>query len=357
MSRSLFTHRLTSLIPVVLRALDTTTTVSIIRCNVGAPLPTKLATSWMGGRALSTEAAEVWGSLQDSFTSILTELDKASGVATVTINRPESLNALNSKVCLVVSAAPLLLFTLTIYACIPVCSFPHYHHQVMEEIVSACLFLDRQLPAAKVIIITGAGDKAFAAGADIKEMAALTYSDAYNRRLLNGWEALRSVRKPLIAAVNGYALGGGFELALMCDVIVAADSASLGQPEITLGVIPGMGGTQRLTRAVGKSRAMEMILTGARVSAGEATRMGLISRAVPAAELMNEVQKIAGKIAKYSSPAVAKAKECVNAAFEGSLSEGLAYEKREFWGCFALEDQKEGMAAFVQKRDPVWKNK
>ena len=143
---------------------------------------------------------------------------------------------------------------------------------------------------------------------------------AYNKRLFNGWEALRSVRKPLIAAVNGYALGGGCELALMCDIIIAADTAALGQPEITLGVIPGMGGTQRLTRAVGKSRAMEIILTGARVSANEAARIGLVSRAVPAAELMQEVRHVAKKIAQNSMPAVAKAKECVNASFEGSLA-------------------------------------
>lgn len=227
----------------------------------------------------------------------------------------------------------------------------------MGELASACLYLDRQHPAARVVIITGAGDKAFAAGADIKEMATLSYADAYGRRVLNGWDALRSMRKPLIAAVNGYALGGGCELALMCDIVVAADTAALGQPEITLGVIPGMGGTQRLTRAVGKSRAMEMILTGARVSAAEAARMGLVSRAVPAAELMDEARHVAGKIAQYSPLVVAKAKECVNAAFEGSLAEGLAFEKREFWGCFALEDQKEGMAAFIGKREPKWKGK
>ncbi len=190
----------------------------------------------------------------------------------------------------------------------------------MEELVSACLYLDRQHPAARVLVITGAGDKAFAAGADIKEMASLNYCEAYSRRILNGWEALRSVRKPIIAAVNGYALGGGCELALLCDIIIAADTAALGQPEISLGVIPGMGGTQRLTRAVGKSRAMEMILTGARVGAGEAARIGLISRVVPAAELMTEVRKVARKIAGYSGPAVGKAKECVNAAFEGSLT-------------------------------------
>ena len=165
------------------------------------------------------------------------------------------------------------------------------------------------------------------------------------------------MQTPLIAAVNGYALGGGCELALLCDIVIAADTAALGQPEITLGIIPGMGGTQRLTAAVGKSRAMEMILTGARVGAGEAARIGLISRAVPAAELMEEVRTVAAKIASYSRPVVAKAKETINFAFEGSLSEGLAFEKREFWSCFALEDQKEGMSAFVQKRAPLWKHK
>lgn len=277
-------------------------------------------------RASSTSSSiETWKHLRDSFTSILTDVEENTGIATLTINRSHALNALNAK--------------------------------VMEELVSACLFLDRQHPRARVIIITGAGDKAFAAGADIKEMATLSYSEAYNKRVLNGWEALRSVRKPLIAAINGYALGGGLELALMCDIAIAANTASLGQPEITLGVTPGMGATQRLTRAVGKSRAMEMILTGARVSANEAAKIGLISRAVPAAELMSEVKVVAGKIAEHSVPVVAKSKEAINAAFEGSLSEGLAVEKREFWSCFALEDQKEGMAAFVQKRKPEFKDK
>lgn len=289
------------------------------------PLASQPEGQWPGRRWVSSEAEDNWRSIQESFTSILVDVEDDIGIATVTINRPECLNALNTK--------------------------------VMEELASVCLYLDRQHPSAKVIIITGAGNKAFAAGADIKEMATLSYSDAYNKRLLNGWEAMRSVRKPIIAAVNGYALGGGCELALMCDIVIAADTAALGQPEITLGVIPGMGGTQRLTRAIGKSRAMEMILTGARVGAVEAARIGLVSRAVPAPELMQEVRHVAKKIAEYSAPAVAKAKECVNAAFEGSLAEGLMYEKREFWSCFALEDQKEGMAAFIQKRDPKWKNK
>jgi enoyl-CoA hydratase len=180
---------------------------------------------------------------------------------------------------------------------------------------------------------------------------------AYNRRMLNGWEALRSVRKPTIACINGFALGGGCELALLCDIAIAADTASLGQPELTLGVIPGMGGTQRLTRAVGKSRAMELILTGARISAAEAAKMGLISRAVPAEELVDEVRRVAAKIAQYSTPVVGKAKECVNAAFEMGLAEGIMLEKREFWSCFGLADQKEGMGAFLQKREPKFMDK
>lgn len=269
-------------------------------------------------------ADEAWQSMQQSFTSIQAEVDQ-EGVATVTLDRPQALNALNSK--------------------------------VMQEVVSACLYLDRNYPTAKVIIITGAGEKAFAAGADIKEMASVSYAQAYNSSMLNGWDTLRSVRKPLIAAVNGYALGGGCELALMCDIILASDKAQFGQPEVSLGVIPGMGGTQRLARAVGKSRAMEMILTGARISAAEAVKIGLASRAVPADELMEEARKVACRIAAFSSPVVAKAKECVQVAQEQGLNEGLRFEKREFWSCFALEDQTEGMTAFVQKRKPAFKNK
>lgn len=226
----------------------------------------------------------------------------------------------------------------------------------MQEVVSACLFLDRQHPDARVIIVTGAGSKAFAAGADIKEMSSVGYGEAYSKGLLNGWETLRSVRIPLIAAVNGYALGGGCELAMMCDIIIAADTASFGQPEIQLGVIPGMGGTQRLTHAVGKSRAMELVLTGARITAVEAVKMGLASRAVPADTLMEEARGVATRIAASSAPVVAKAKECVNMAFETALGEGIRFEKREFWSCFALADQKEGMAAFIQKRKPNFKH-
>ncbi|KAL4444220.1 hypothetical protein ABPG75_011957 [Micractinium tetrahymenae] len=295
-------------------------------CSLGAPAAAAAAAAWRRCHPYTTNpsADEAWQSLQQSFTSIETEVGD-DGVAVLTIDRPQALNALNSK--------------------------------VMQEVVSACLFLDRNHPAARVIIITGAGDKAFAAGADIKEMAAVSYAEAYNTSLLNGWETLRSVRKPLIAAVNGYALGGGCELAMMCDILLASDKAQFGQPEISLGVIPGMGGTQRLTRAVGKSRAMEMILTGARISAQEAVKIGLASRAVPAAELMDEARKVAKRIAEHSTPVVAKAKECVLVAQEQGLNEGLRFEKREFWSCFALDDQKEGMAAFVQKRKPDFKNK
>lgn len=275
-------------------------------------------------RTYSTPPVEAWESLRQSFSTI--DVNVASnGVAVLTIDRPQALNALNSK--------------------------------VMSEIVSACLYLDRNHATAKVIIITGSGDKAFAAGADIKELASVSYADAYHGSMLNGWETLRSVRKPLIAAVNGYALGGGCELAMMCDIILASERAQFGQPEITLGVIPGMGGTQRLPRAVGRSRAMELILTGDFIKAEEAVRIGLASRAVPHDQLMEEAHKVAAKIATHSVPAVAKAKECVAVSQEVSLGEGLRFEKREFWSCFALEDQKEGMAAFVQKRPPVWSHK
>jgi enoyl-CoA hydratase/carnithine racemase len=279
------------------------------------------ALSWR--RRYSNEAADSWEAMRAGFSSI--QADVEGGVATITVARPEALNALNK--------------------------------QVMQELVSACLFLDRNHPTAKVIIVTGSGDKAFAAGADIKEMATLSYAEAYNSSLLNGWETLRSVRKPIIAAVNGYALGGGCEMAMMCDIILASDKAQFGQPEISLGVIPGMGGTQRLTRAVGKSRAMEMILTGKRIDAAEAERIGLVSRVVPAAELMAEARKLASKIAEFSTPVVEKAKECVLVAQEQSLGEGLRFEKREFWSCWALEDQKEGMGAFVQKRKPNFTHK
>lgn len=256
-----------------------------------------------------------------SYDAIRSETEGSAGI--ITISKPKALNALSS--------------------------------QVMKEIVHAAQEHQSD-ESVGAIIITGEGMKAFAAGADIKEMANQSYSQAYNERLLEGWQELQRVQKPLIAAVNGYALGGGCELAMMCDIIVASKTAAFGQPEIQLGVIPGMGGTQRLIRAVGKSKAMEMILTGDRINADEALRLGLVSSVVEPDQLMSHAVTLAQKIAHHSHPVVAKAKECVNVAEEVGLTSGLAYERREFWSCFALHDQKEGMAAFMQKRKADFKN-
>ena len=205
------------------------------------------------------------------------------------------------------------------------------------------------------IVITGS-DKAFAAGADIKEMADRSYIDVFGADYAADYERLARVRKPIIAAVAGFALGGGCELAMMCDLIIAADNAKFGQPEIKLGVIPGIGGTQRLTRAVGKAKAMDLILTGRMMDAGEAERAGLVARVVPAASLMDEAMKVAETIAAMSLPSVLAAKEAVNRAFETSLAEGVRFERRVFHALFATEDQKEGMAAFVEKRPPKFRN-
>jgi enoyl-CoA hydratase len=207
------------------------------------------------------------------------------------------------------------------------------------------------------IVLTGS-EKAFAAGADIKEMATKSFSQAYLEDFITvGWEAVTQLRKPVIAAVAGYALGGGCELAMMCDFILAADTAKFGQPEITLGIIPGAGGTQRLTRFVGKSKAMEMILTGRTMDAQEAERTGLVSRLVPAADLLEEALKVADRIAGMSRPSVFAAKESVNRAYETTLSEGVRFERRLFHAMFATDDQKEGMAAFAEKRQPNFKNR
>ncbi len=207
------------------------------------------------------------------------------------------------------------------------------------------------------VVITG-NEKAFAAGADIKEMKDQTYMDAYLRDFItNGWERITTCRKPIIAAVAGYALGGGCEVAMMCDFILAADTAKFGQPEITLGTIPGAGGTQRLTRFVGKSKAMEMCLTGRMMDAAEAERAGLVSRVVPAADLLDEAIKTAQRIAEMSRPVVMMVKEAVNRAYETTLSEGVRFERRLFHSTFALEDQKEGMSAFVEKRQPQFKHR
>jgi enoyl-CoA hydratase len=199
------------------------------------------------------------------------------------------------------------------------------------------------------MVITGS-DKAFAAGADIKEMAAKSYMDAFMGNFAFTWDRVAHARKPVIAAVAGFALGGGCELAMQCDIIIAADTAKFGQPEIKLGIIPGIGGTQRLTRAVGKAKAMDLILTGRMMDAAEAERSGLVARVVPAADLMTEAMKAADTIAAMSLPSVMVAKEAVNRAFEVSLAEGVAFERRVFHALFATEDQKEGMAAFVEKR-------
>ena len=252
-----------------------------------------------------------------TYETILVERDNRVGI--ITLNRPEALNALNS--------------------------------QVMNEVTSAATELDNN-PDIGAIIITGAGGKAFAAGADIKEMAGLSFADAFGADFFAPWGKLAAVRTPTIAAVAGYALGGGCELAMMCDLLIAADTAKFGQPEIKLGVLPGMGGSQRLTRAIGKAKAMDLILTGRNIDAAEAERSGLVSRVVPADELLNEAKAVATTISQMSGSAARMAKEAVNRAFESTLSEGLLYERRLFHSAFATDDQSEGMAAFVEKRPP-----
>ena len=244
-------------------------------------------------------------------------------VGLMTLNRPKALNALNST--------------------------------VLKEVVAAAEAFDRN-PRIGAMVLTGS-EKAFAAGADIKEMQPKAYIDVYMEDFFGGWEQFTRIRKPVIAAVAGYALGGGCELAMMCDFIVAADNAKFGQPEITLGVMPGMGGSQRLTRFVGKSKAMDMCLTGRMMDAAEAERSGLVSRVVPAGELIEETLKIAGKIAEFSLPAVMMTKESVNRSYETTLAEGLRFERRVFHSLFALDDQKEGMAAFSEKRSANFKNR
>jgi enoyl-CoA hydratase len=251
-------------------------------------------------------------------------LEHKGAVGIVTLNRPQALNALSAALIRDLGAAL----------------------DALEN--------DGEIGA---IVITGS-DKAFAAGADIKEMASRTYMDVYlSDFITKGWERITTCRKPIVAAVAGYALGGGCELAMMCDTIIAADTAKFGQPEITIGTIPGSGGTQRLTRVVGKAKAMEMCLTGRMMDAAEAERSGLVSRVVPAAELLDEALKVAGKIASLSRPIVLMAKEAVNRAYETTLAEGVRFERRLFHSTFAAEDQKEGMAAFIEKRKPVYKNR
>ena len=238
-------------------------------------------------------------------------------VGLVTLNRPKALNAL--------------------------CD------QLMTELGQAMAAFDAD-PAIGAIVLTGS-EKAFAAGADIKEMKVRTYPDVYKEDFIGKrWEAVLTIQKPVIAAVAGFALGGGCELAMMCDMIIAADTAKFGQPEINLGIIPGAGGSQRLTRVVGKSKAMDMILTGRMMDAAEAERSNLVCRVVPAADLVAEALKMGEKIASLSAPSVAMAKEAVNAAHEMTLREGVRFERRLFYSLFSTEDQKEGMSAFVEKR-------
>ena len=207
--------------------------------------------------------------------------------------------------------------------------------------------------SVRAIVLTGS-EKAFAAGADIKEMSSRSFSEVQKVDMLSTWQNVKNIKKPIIAAVNGFALGGGCELAMMCDIIIAGDKAQFGQPEVLIGTVPGGGGSQRLTRAVGKSKAMEWILTGRRFSAIEAEKAGLVSRVVPADKLIDEAIKLAEEIASLSSPVIQIAKESVNRSYESSLNEGLLYELRQFHSTWGLKDRKEGMSAFVEKRKPDW---
>lgn len=251
-------------------------------------------------------------------------VETRGGVGLVTLNRPKAMNALNAA--------------------------------LMAELALAIDEFDGD-DAIGAIVITG-NEKAFAAGADIKEMKDKSFMSAYLEDFLTTkWERAATCRKPVIAAVGGFALGGGCELAMMCDIIYAADTAKFGQPEITIGAIPGLGGTQRLTRAVGKAKAMELCLTGRMMDAEEAERCGLVSRVVPAADLVDEAIKTAGKIAGLSRPLAMITKEAVDRAFETTLAEGLHFERRMFHAIFATEDQKEGMTAFADKRKPEFRNR
>ncbi|MYU20523.1 enoyl-CoA hydratase [Streptomyces sp. SID8352] len=259
--------------------------------------------------------------MSDEYETILVE--RKGRTALLTIDRPKALNALNLR--------------------------------VMNEVVAAAEALDRD-PDIGCLVITGSA-RAFAAGADIKEMAPRGYMDMYLTDWFAAWDRLGQLRTPTVAAVAGHALGGGCELAMLCDILLAADTAVFGQPEIKLGVIPGIGGSQRLTRAVGKAKAMELCLTGRTMDAAEAERAGLVSRIVPAGELLAEALAVAGTVAEMSLPVAMMAKEAVNRAFETSLAEGVRFERRLFHAVFATGDQKEGMAAFTGKRAPVFRHR
>ncbi len=256
-----------------------------------------------------------------AFETVLFE--KRGKVGLITLNRPQALNAINVQLI-----------------------------SELNQVLDAC----EADPGIGAMVLTGS-EKAFAAGADIKEIKDKTFADVVTKDFIAPWERLSRCRKPVVAAVSGYALGGGCELAMMCDFIIASETARFGQPEIMLGVIPGAGGTQRLAHYAGKSKAMDLILTGRHMDAAEAERCGLVSRVVPVGDLVNEALKAAEKIASYSLPAVTMAKEAVNRAFEGSLAEGVRFERRLFQSLFATEDQKEGMAAFAEKRPAQFKNR
>jgi enoyl-CoA hydratase len=244
-------------------------------------------------------------------------------VGVITLGRPEALNAINA--------------------------------QLIAELNAALDDFEAD-DAVRAIVLTGS-ERAFAAGADVKEMQAKTFAEVTKHDFIEPWERITRCRKPVIAAVAGFALGGGCELAMMCDTIIAAETAKFGQPEITLATIPGSGGTQRLTRAVGKAKAMDMILSGRMMDAAEAERAGLVSRVVPAEALLDEALALAGTIAAMSMPAVAMAKEAVNRAFESTLAEGVRFERRLFQSSFATADRTEGMAAFVEKRKPSFEDR
>ena len=244
-------------------------------------------------------------------------------IGLITLNRPKALNALNG--------------------------------QLIGELTEALAGFDAD-PQIAVMVITGS-ERAFAAGADIKEMEGKDFIEASQSDFIAPWQKVSRCKKPIVAAVAGYALGGGCELAMMCDIIIAADNAKFGQPEISLGAIPGAGGTQRLTRAVGKSKAMEMVLTGRMMDADEAERANLVARVVPLSELLDEALKLAETIAEKSQPIVAMAKEAVDVAYETTLQEGLRFERRAFYATFATEDRREGMQAFVEKRTPNFTNR
>jgi len=250
-------------------------------------------------------------------------VERSESVARITLNRPAAMNALNAV--------------------------------LKTELIDALATLDAD-PDIGAIVLTGSA-KAFAAGADIKEMQNLSYMDAYLGDQFAGWDAVAKTRTPIIAAVAGYALGGGCELAMMCDFILAADTAHFGQPEVKLGVLPGLGGTQRLTRLVGKSKAMEMCLSGRLMDAEEAERAGLVSRVVAADQLLDDAMDTARHIAEFSRPSVTMIKDCIKLAYETTLAEGLAAERRLFFSSFALEDQTEGMQAFIDKRQPEWRHR